>query len=297
MVVCVMEVTFSWSKMFPTKSLFFLEFVFLTISIILDQKSMAYIFSLIGAYSVLLTHAVFTIYLRTDKKTAGTHVRHAVTNGKPVLSGRVRMNEGCRENGRRGNLRRRSVRTQGVSSYVPPFSMSSLGSFIRKQSASKEAAMGSKQKVQSGSKDKVKSDENTSHFATFTRGKSDVLGSGAFKDLYTGVRTVSYDFFNQKVKSRDYTYCKLCIADHCDKLMLSHSKIKANLCVDCRPSKGKNLDFFQCLSRQHKGIKQTYFCGCRDCRDGNMVDCEREPCDFCTEPKNQYHERFFSDSD
>lgn len=148
------------------------------------------------------------------------------------------------------------------------------------------------------SRKKVKSDVSTSHFGTLTRSQSDIFSSGASRDLGTGIRTVSYDFFNKNIKARDYTYCKLCIADDCEKIMLSHSKIKANLCIDCRPSKGKNLDFFQCISRQHNGVKQKYFCGCRDCRDGNMVDCVREPCDFCTQPKNQNHDRtFFSDSD
>ena len=61
------------------------------------------------------------------------------------------------------------------------------------------------------------------------------------------------------------------------------SPIESNLCTACKPKNGKQLKFFQFLTKYNKSIE--YFCGCTDCLNNDTEKCIANYCSLCTAPK------------
>ena len=78
-------------------------------------------------------------------------------------------------------------------------------------------------------------------------------------------------------------FFKVCMEQSCHKVMLSNTPILTNLCENCKPSRGKSIDYYQFLTRANGSIE--YFCGCLKCRSGNTSACLKTYCTLCTFPK------------
>ena len=78
-------------------------------------------------------------------------------------------------------------------------------------------------------------------------------------------------------------FFKICMEKSCCKVMLSDKPINTNLCKNCKPSRGKSIDFYQFLTRANGRIQ--YFCGCIRCRNGDTDSCIKSYCELCTVPR------------
>ena len=78
-------------------------------------------------------------------------------------------------------------------------------------------------------------------------------------------------------------FFKICMEKSCCKVMLSDQPINTNLCKNCKPVRGKSIDFYQFLTRANGRIQ--YFCGCIRCRNGDTGSCVKNYCELCTVPR------------
>ena len=126
--------------------------------------------------------------------------------------------------------------------------------------------------------------------------KKKVVPSAQHSNIFSGVRTVTYDSFNKNCSwGVHYKFSKLCAVEGCDMVMISFTNISTNICRFCKPKKGKEIEFYRFITRRERGKTLEYFCGCDECQDMGITGCEKTLCYLCTQPKSVFGKLFVSD--
>ena len=134
------------------------------------------------------------------------------------------------------------------------------------------------------------------HVDVSVSNKKKVVPSAQHSNIFSGVRTVTYDSFNKNCSwGVHYKFSKLCAVEGCDMVMISFTNISTNICRFCKPKKGKEIEFYRFITRRERGKTLEYFCGCDECQDMGITGCEKTLCYLCTQPKSVFGKLFVSD--